>query len=128
MKKKYNVLKIVIFFIVILVMTLNFSFGESMSINNLTGTTKNDIGDVQTIGNKIITIVSTIGSILSVIVIIVLGMKYMLGSVEERAEYKKSFMPYFIGAMIIFAASTLAGIIYEFAIKINKWYNIYYKA
>ena len=120
MKKKYNVLKIVIFFIVILVMTLNFSFGESMSINNLTGTTKNDIGDVQTIGNKIITIVSTIGSILSVIVIIVLGMKYMLGSVEERAEYKKSFMPYFIGAMIIFAASTLAGIIYEFAIKINK--------
>lgn len=121
MRKKYNVLKIVIFFIAILIMTLNFSLGESMSVNTLTGTTegRTDIQDVEIIGNKIITIVSTIGSILSVIVIIVLGIKYMVGSVEERSEYKKSLMPYFIGAMIIFAASTLAGIIYELAIKIK---------
>ena len=32
----------------------------------------------------------------------------MLGSVEEKAEYKKSLMPYIIGCIFVFAASTIA--------------------
>ena len=54
-------------------------------------------------------------SVLSVIVLIILGLKYMMGSVEEKAEYKKSFMPYIIGAALVFAASTIAGIVYNIA-------------
>ena len=70
---------------------------------------------IDSLGNQIITIVSTIGSIASVIVLIVLGIKYMMGSAEEKAEYKKTLLPYVIGAVLIFAASTIAGVIFNFA-------------
>ena len=38
----------------------------------------------------------------------------MMGSAEEKAEYKKSMMPYVIGAALIFASSALAQVIYNF--------------
>ena len=74
---------------------------------------------IDTLGNQIITIVSTIGSIASVIVLIVLGIKYMMGSAEEKAEYKKTLLPYIIGAVLIFAASTIAGVVFNFASSIK---------
>ena len=37
----------------------------------------------------------------------------MMGSAEEKAEYKKTMVPYLIGAIVLFAASALAGGIYN---------------
>ena len=37
----------------------------------------------------------------------------MVGSVEERAEYKKAMMPYVIGAVMVFAITNLLGIMIE---------------
>ena len=42
----------------------------------------------------------------------------MMGSAEEKAEYKKSLMPYVIGAGLVFSASAIAQIIYDLAIQI----------
>ena len=50
--------------------------------------TDTDVDGITNIGNQIITILSTVGSIASVIVLIILGLKYMMGSAEEKAEYK----------------------------------------
>lgn len=122
--QKSKVFKIIIIFIAVIIFVVNIS--NAMSVGDLKGSFTNT-GEVKTIGNKIITIVSTIGSILSVVVIIILGIKYMLGSIEEKAEYKKTLMPYFIGAAMIFAASNIANVIYKLAIKLNGWYNIYDK-
>lgn len=66
---------------------------------------------VKDIGNKIIGIVQFIGSFASVIVLVVLGIKYMSGSVEEKAEYKKTMVPYLIGAIMVFGITNLLGII-----------------
>ncbi len=68
--------------------------------------------------NKMVTILSSIGSILSVIVLIILGIKYMMGSIEEKAQYKKSLTPYISGCVIVFAASTLTGLVYNIIINI----------
>ena len=65
--------------------------------------------------NPIIGIITTIGIIVSVITLIVLGIKYMIGSIEEKAEYKKSMIPYIIGAFFVFAISTVLSIIMGFA-------------
>lgn len=70
--------------------------------------------DIEAMGNKIIGILQTVGVVLSVIIIIVLGIKYMMGSAEEKAEYKKTMMPYLIGAVFIFLAPTIANVIYNF--------------
>lgn len=74
---------------------------------------------IDSLGQDIVKIVSTIGSVISVIVLIVLGIKYMMGSAEEKAEYKKTLMPYVIGAVLVFAASTIAGVIFSFSQNIQ---------
>lgn len=61
--------------------------------------------------NKYIGIVKMIGSSISVIALIVMGIKYMAGSVEEKAEYKKTMLPYVIGAVLIFGITNLLSVV-----------------
>ncbi len=89
--------------------------GAGVDPSTYTGNQSVTTTKINEVGNKIITIISTIGSVASVIVLIVLGIKYMMGSAEEKAEYKKTMLPYIIGAVLIFAASTLAGVVFNFA-------------
>lgn len=110
-----KVLAILIIFILVILLVGNTV--QAFSVNDLTGT-ESDAQEIKTVGNKVIQVISVVGSILSVIVIIVLGIKYMVGSVEEKAEYKRTMIPFLIGAIFIFAASSIAGIIYQVAIKI----------
>ena len=113
--KKTTILKIIILFIMIVMLIVNIS--SAMGVSSLKGNI-NKTEDIKTMGNKAITTISTVGSILSVIMIIVIGIKYMIGSVEEKAEYKKTLMPFLIGSLLVFAASTIAGIVYKIAINI----------
>lgn len=82
--------------------------------SNLKGQAVTGTSNITKLGNQLITIISTVGSVAAVIVLIVLGLKYMMGSAEEKAEYKKTLMPYVIGAALVFAASTIAGVLYSF--------------
>ena len=50
----------------------------------------------------------------------VLGVKYMLGSVEEKAEYKKDLIPYFIGAVLLFAICTIVKVLQTLGSSINN--------
>lgn len=65
------------------------------------------------IGNIIVSIVRTVGESIAVIMLMIIGIRYLLGSAEERAEYKKSMWPYIIGAVLIFAGATLTDWIYD---------------
>ena len=82
--------------------------------STLKGQAVTGTSNITKLGNQLITIISTLGSVAAVIVLIVLGLKYMMGSAEEKAEYKKTLMPYVIGAALVFAASTIAGVLYSF--------------
>jgi len=70
------------------------------------------------IGNQVIGIIQVVGIIISVAVLMILGIKYMMGSAEEKAEYKKTFIPYIVGAVLLFAAAAFAQVIYNFAANI----------
>ncbi len=67
---------------------------------------------LNTIGS-IIGPLQVIGSGLSIIIFIAIGIKYMVSSVEEKAGFKETMMPYIIGAIFIFASSNIATIIYN---------------
>ena len=115
MKKIVKILPVVL----MLVMVAS-TFIPVLGVTNpsaLTGTTTNSFDNI---GKRIIGMVQAIGSILSVVVLVILGIKYMMGSAEEKAEYKKTFIPYLIGAILIFAASNLAGMIYNFASTVTN--------
>lgn len=69
---------------------------------------------IANLGTNIVGILTTIGMIVSVVVLVVLGIKYMMGSAEEKAEYKKTLIPYIIGAGLVFAASAIANLVFTF--------------
>ncbi len=82
--------------------------------SSITASKSIESGEITSAGKKIVGILQTVGVVLSVIILTVIGIKYMMGSAEEKAEYKKTFMPYIIGAALIFAASVFAQIAYDF--------------
>ena len=59
---------------------------------------------LQKISNLIYNTLFAIGMIVAVAVGIFLGIKLMMGSIEEKAEYKQLLTPYFIGCIVVFGA------------------------
>lgn len=66
-------------------------------------------------GNIIVGGFQAIGSIVSVLALVIIGIKYMMGSVEEKAEYKTKMIYYIIGAILVFAISNISVMLYNFA-------------
>lgn len=81
-------------------------------------TTGDGVNNVVQTGGKVVGLIRVIGTMASVGLIVVLGIKYMMGSAAERAEYKKTLLPYFIGAILIFGASNLSQVVYTWASKL----------
>ena len=77
-----------------------------------------DPSKITTIGGNIVNIIQVVGIVIAIIVLLVIGIKYIIGSAEEKADYKKSMIPYIVGAALIFAASAFAQVIYGF---FNGW-------
>ena len=110
-----NVLRIVTALLIIMTVVSISISSFALEPGNMTGNTSaQGTDEIQSVGNSIIGILQVVGIVLSVIVLIVLGIKYMMGSAEEKAEYKKTMMPYIVGAALIFAASAFAQVIYQF--------------
>lgn len=118
-KMTKTVLAILIIMTLMTVSTNVFAVGTDITPKSIDGSSSVDVGGITSIGNDIVRIISTIGVVISVIVLVVLGIKYMMGSAEEKAEYKKTLMPYIIGAGLVFAASAIATVVYNFASSVN---------
>ncbi len=76
-------------------------------------------GDAQSSVTKvigaIITIARVIGTGVAVIMLIVLAIKYISAAPSEKAEIKKTVTIYVVGAVVLFSASALLGIVQNFA-------------
>ena len=68
----------------------------------------------------IVDIIRIIGIIVTVVTLMLIGIKYMTGSLEEKADYKKSMIPYLIGVGVFFALSQLLAVI----MKIAEGFNV----
>ncbi|MCI8345020.1 MAG: hypothetical protein HFJ42_03480 [Clostridia bacterium] len=76
--------------------------------------------EVVNLGATIVTIMQTVGIVVAVVILLILGIKYMIGSAEEKAEYKKTMIPYLVGAILIFASTTIVNVVYNMANAFNK--------
>lgn len=116
MKKAIKLINVLLVAI-ILTMTLSTVVMATEAVNpeniagSLTGTQSNAQGQITSIGNQIIGIITTIGVVVAVIVLLILGIKYMMGSASEKAEYKKTMIPYLVGAVLIFGASAITKVV-----------------
>lgn len=108
---------------IVMVMTIasNFIYAAPMNPADLEGdSTFTGSTDIVNMGQSVIGLVQLVGTILSVVILVIIGIKYMMGSTEEKAEYKKTMIPYIVGAIVIFAASWLSGIVYNWASGLGK--------
>lgn len=112
MKKAVKILYIVLCVLMILspIIFANGIGGTSIKVEPNTSNTGFDNA-----GNRIVGIIKVIGVFVSVGALMAIGIKYMMGSAEEKAEYKKVMIPYIIGAVLLFAASLFADKIADFA-------------
>ena len=113
MKKSVKVLSIMM---AIVCMLSTFCFA-SHTVGNVTFNegTAADTAALATKASNIVATLRNLAAIIAVVLIAILGIKYMLGSVEERAEYKKSFMPLIIGVVVVVLAFQIASMIFGLA-------------
>ena len=109
--KSKRVLIISMFFILIISLTSIAFAGED--ITNGIKLDKSQIKQFENAGNTIFSLVRTVGIISSVEGLMIIGIRYMLGSIEEKAEYKKTLPVYVIGCLLIFAITSLVSILYN---------------
>lgn len=70
---------------------------------------------VQNIVGAALTVAQVVGSGIAVIMLIVLAIKYISAAPSDKAEIKKHAVVYVVGAVVLFAASGIIGIVRNFA-------------
>ena len=82
--------------------------------NDWTDTTGTD-EKVQNVTNTMIITVRIVGTAIAIIMLIVIGAKYMIAAPGEKADIKKAAIPYIIGAILLFGAVQVLGLINTFS-------------
>lgn len=120
MKKAYKALS-VLMIVVMIAFTCTNVFAaittDSIKADANIGTADDTMAKI---GSTVLTVVTNVAIILAVVVIAVLGVKYMMGSLEEKAEYKKSMVPYLVGAVLVFGAGIIGKAVVGFAGSLGK--------
>jgi len=70
--------------------------------------------------NKVIGLLQLTGSGIAIIVVTLLGTKYILASPSDKADVKKSIMPIIIGCFLLFGGVNIAAMIADFSAEVMK--------
>jgi hypothetical protein len=96
-----------LFLVVTVLLSMSMVYGADVSFPKPGGT---PAGISTPIGN-ILGAIQFIGAAFAVGMLIVLGVKYVMASAQEKADLKKGMLSYVIGAVMIGAASSLPALI-----------------
>lgn len=80
------------------------SGGDSFIQAGKGGSAQIDKGSLQNASSSIYNILLICGMIVAVLIGAILGIKFMIGSVEEKAEIKAALVPFAIGCIVVFGA------------------------
>lgn len=99
----------------------SFAYDWKNQISNSAGATgdANVTGSVTNIAGSVVTIARVICVGVAITMLVVLAIKYMSSAPGDKATIKKSAVTYVVGAVIMFAASGILGIIQKFANNIS---------
>lgn len=76
--------------------------------------TYGDSSEFLKIAGKVMGFIRNIAVIGGVLLLMILGVKYMMGSVEEKADYKKSLVPLVVGILVVMAATQIMTMVINF--------------
>lgn len=113
---KINIKKMILFIIIFLFVltffeTISFA-GEKLNPDEYKTDIKyDDATYIFDKGGQLLTVIRNIAAIVSVITISIIGLRYMVGSVEQRAEYKQTMFPVVVGCILIGSLSAILTVI-----------------
>ena len=108
---KNKLIKILLLILIIMAIFNNYKVhAEDLEYYRPTITDESRIANK---AGKLLGYINLIGVIVSVVTVTIIGIRYLLGSLEERAEYKKTAIYFLIGAFLVFSASTIPNLIYN---------------
>ena len=93
-------------------------FAENMYVD-ITPAGSSLASSVQNIGGMILGVAQVVGMVVAVVMLIVLAIKYISSAPNDKAEIKKHAVVYIVGAIVLFAASGLLGILRNVASMIS---------
>lgn len=116
MKKSLKIIMAIIAILAILFVFSSNAFADNGEItaSSLKPTYGSSDGGLGTMAGKVMGIIRNIAVVAGVIVLMVIGVKFILGSAEEKAEYKKSLIPLVVGIVVVMAATTVVSFLFDF--------------
>lgn len=118
-----NLRKIVILFIVcMLLASMVYGVYASGSIkSDFPGTVESDKTNApKKILGGILGVVRTVGMAVAIVALVVIACKYMLSAPGDRADLKKYIPVYVIGALVLFGASAIVGMIRDTVLEATE--------
>lgn len=102
----------VLLVIMILTMVSTSVFAWSVSVNP--NTSASGATTVTGLGNNIVGIIQVVGYVVAVVMLVIIGIKYITSSPDGKAEVKKTALFYVLGAVLIAGAATIVGVVFDF--------------
>lgn len=90
------------------------------SMNGTSDMTQVDGDRISGTLNNVIGLIQVAGTGISVVVVTMLGIKYLLASPSEKADVKKQIAPILIGCVLLFGAVNLVAIIADFSLVLGN--------
>lgn len=123
--RKETAIKILAAMLTVLMITIClgstvFASDSLLDPSKVKGSTSDQATKVQGIGNKILGVVQVVAVTIAVIMLVVLAIKYLTSSPNEKADVKKSAITYVIGAVVLFGSSGLLQVIKGFVDEASK--------
>ena len=121
-KKLTKVVSILLVSVIALGLAITPVFASTtLSWDNITIESKTSpvSASAENVAGKILGVVQIIGVAVAVIMLIVLAIKYISAAPNDKAEIKKHAVVYVVGAIVLFAASGILGLIRQFAEGVN---------
>ena len=113
--------KLIVIISIIMLVCIFFAYNSvfASEVDGFIDTIQNNYGTegmstVQNIIGTVINLVRIVGSAVAVIILLVIGTKYIIASAGERADIKKYALNYVIGAIIFLSGATIVYLIKNF--------------
>lgn len=104
-----------IIFVILIVLNIFVTTANAVSLDDILNKGKDFIkkGDVlyeenvYSLSESISGILQTVSIVAALIMIMILGVKYITGSIEEQAKVKETMIPFIIGSFVAFGAFSI---------------------
>ncbi len=123
-KRKMSIISIIIIILLTVISLQTISYASEdikTAMKNVNDFKDIDESDkIKDVANTVIGLLQIAGTGIALIVVTMLGIKYILASPSEKADVKKQIAPILIGCILLFGAVNLMSAVYEFSQNVLK--------